>query len=128
MKRFIILLAVIVTCCLTSCAQAQNTTVERSNFALYETTNMWTFLKLDTRTGKIWQVQYSVEGSEYRFETALNTVDLTDGTNLKPGRFELYKTQNIHNFILLDKYDGRTWQVQWGKAESRQMLRIFNYD
>jgi hypothetical protein len=89
---------------------------------------MWTFLKLDTRTGKIWQVQYSVEGSEYRFETALNTVDLTDGTNPKPGRFGLYKTQNIHNFILLDKYDGRTWQVQWGKAESRQLLRIFNYD
>ena len=29
------------------------------------------------------------------------------------GRFFLYPTQNMYNFILLDQVDGRTWQVQW---------------
>lgn len=96
-----------------------------SNYKLYETSNMWTFLKLDTRTGQIWQVQYSVEGPEYRFETELSTVDLSYGANKKPGKYELYKTQNIHNFILLDKVEGKTWQVQWGKAGERQLIRIY---
>lgn len=95
------------------------------NYKLYETSNMWTFLKLDTRTGQIWQVQYSVEGPEYRFETELSTVDLSYGANKKPGKYELYKTQNIHNFILLDKVEGKTWQVQWGKAGERQVTRIY---
>ena len=31
-------------------------------FCLYETQNMWTFIMLDTYTGKNWQVQFSVKG------------------------------------------------------------------
>lgn len=83
------------------------------NFKLYPTQNMWNFLKLDTRTGEIWQVQYGVEGDEYRHETELNNKDLTYGQNTKPGRFRLHPTSNRHNFILLDCEDGRIWQVQW---------------
>lgn len=128
MRRLISMMLVIISMTMMSCAQAQSNNTSDENFKLYETTNMWTFLKLDTRTGKIWQVQYSVEGPDYRFETALNTMDFTSNSNAKAGRFELYKTQNIHNFILLDKYDGRVWQVQWGNAESRQVLPILNYD
>ena len=94
------------------------------NFKLYETANMWTFLKLDTRTGQIWQVQYSVEGDEYRFESVLNGVDLTDGMGYEPNRFELYRTENIRNFVLLDKVEGRAWQVQWGKEEQRIVVNI----
>ncbi|HEV3218228.1 MAG TPA: hypothetical protein VGZ48_00545 [Candidatus Acidoferrales bacterium] len=30
-----------------------------------------------------------------------------------PGRFTLYPTENIYNFLLLDQIDGRVWQVQW---------------
>ena len=30
-----------------------------ARYKLYPTQNMWTFLKLDTETGRIWQVQYS---------------------------------------------------------------------
>ena len=33
---------------------------------------MWTFIKLNTRDGRMWQVQYDVKGSE-RFEVNLNT-------------------------------------------------------
>lgn len=32
-------------------------------YKLYPTTNNWTFLKLNTVTGQIWQVQYSVDNS-----------------------------------------------------------------
>ena len=44
---------------------------------------------------------------------------------LKPGRFELYPTQNMYNFILLDKVKGGTWQVQWSaKEKERGVMRI----
>lgn len=85
-----------------------------SNFKLYPTQNHWNFLKLDTRTGQIWQVQFSVDEEEgYCHETVLNEEDLSFGTCENPGRFQLYPTSNIWNFILLDREDGRTWQVQW---------------
>lgn len=84
-------------------------------FKLYPTTNMWTFLKLDSRTGKIWQVQYSVDGDEHRLESTLNDVDLTSvtGGDAINGRYELYPTQNMYNFILLDRVKGTSYQVQW---------------
>ena len=91
-------------------------------YKLYPTKNMWTFLKLDTRTGKIWQVQYSTQGYEYRFQTILNNYDLSYETNTKPNRFELYPTENTYNFILLDKKDGRVWQVQWSQDEDTRMI------
>ena len=40
---------------------------KESRFCLYETQNMWTFIMLDTYTGKNWQVQFSVKGEDYMF-------------------------------------------------------------
>ena len=40
---------------------------KESRFRLYETQNMWTFIMLDTYTGKNWQVQFSVKGEDYMF-------------------------------------------------------------
>ncbi len=92
-------------------------------FKLYPTENMWTFIKLDTRSGKMWQVQFSVKDDDYRFEIPLNTTALA--TDLTNGRFELYSTNNIFNFILLDKIDGATWQVQWStKPENQAIIPI----
>ena len=96
------------------------------NYKLYPTENMWNFIKLDTRTGKLWQVQFSIQGYEYRFQTVLSDYDLSYEENTKPNRFELYPTQNTYNFILLDKVDGRVWQVQWSLEEDKRMvLRIY---
>lgn len=36
----------------------QTYTVER--YKLFPTQNMWTFIKLDTQTGQMWQLQYSI--------------------------------------------------------------------
>lgn len=97
-------------------------------FQLFKTQNRWTFLKLDTMTGQIWQVQYSTEGALYRFETALSTKELISEKydEYICGRFTLYPTDNMYNFILLDQIDGRCWQVQWGMNESdRMVLRIY---
>ena len=39
----------------------------------------------------------------------------------EPGRFELYKTQNMYNFILLDTLEGGVWQVQWSIEKDKRM-------
>lgn len=98
-------------------------TFNPNNFKLYKTQNMWMFLKLDTRNGKIWQVQYHTDPKK-RFEDILNVFSLQIDNKEIPGRFELYETTNIYNFILMDKLDGRTWQVQWGSAEDRGIFPI----
>ena len=94
-------------------------------YRLFSTQNMYTFIKLDTRNGQMWQVQWSTKGSEYRFETTLSDVSRVNKDEEKNGRFFLYPTTNIYNFILLDQIDGRTWQVQWGKEEERAVIRIY---
>ena len=97
-------------------------------YQLFKTQNTWTFLKLNTVTGQIWQVQYSVDGSKYRFQTALDTNIRIIENYDEPicGRFTLYPTDNMYNFILLDQIDGRCWQVQWNiDLDKRGVWRIF---
>lgn len=88
---------------------------KENRFSLYETQNMWNFLLLDNYTGKVWQVQFSVDGEEYMFSFPVNSIELaipSKNSNWQD-RFELHGTQNIWNFILLDSYTGRTWQLQY---------------
>jgi hypothetical protein len=72
-------------------------------------------LKLDTRDGRIWQVQWG--DSDYRFTEPLSTRSLASPG--KPGRFTLYPTKNIRTFMLVDQDTGEVWHVQWGKPEDR---------
>lgn len=94
-------------------------------YRLFSTRNMYTFIKLDTRNGQMWQVQWSTKGSEYRFVNTLSDISLVNKEEEKNGRFFLYPTTNLYNFILLDQIDGRTWQVQWSAEEKdRALIRI----
>lgn len=86
-------------------------------FKIYPTQNIWTFLKLDTSDGRIWQLQYSVEGDSYRFEVPLCIEPLVLDNDRPIGRFSLSPTNNIYNFILLDKEVGTTYQVQWSQDD-----------
>ena len=125
MKKVAILLCL--AFCMATCAGAAPSAPDNVRYRLFPTQNMWTFLKLDTMTGKIWQVQYSVEGAKYRFETVLNSVDLARRLKQERvvGRFMLYATQNTYNFVLLDQRDGYTYQVQWsGDADQRFVIPI----
>ena len=94
-------------------------------YRLFATKNMYTFIKLNTRNGQMWQVQWSIKGSEYRYETTLSDISRVNEEDESNGRFFLYPTTNIYNFILLDQIDGRAWQVQWGDASERLVIRIY---
>ena len=82
------------------------------SYKLYPTQNMWTFIKLNTRNGRMWLVQYSLDDSS-RFETYLNLIPLVEKEKERNGRFNLYPTENMWTFILLDQLNGKLWQVQW---------------
>ena len=47
---------------------------------------------------------------------------LKNSPKAQNGRFFLYPTKNIYNFILLDQIDGRTWQVQWSYDENKRII------
>lgn len=89
-------------------------------YRLFNTQNIYTFLKLDTRAGRIWQVQWG--DKDHTFIEPVNPRALvSDG---KPGRFTLYPTSNIYTFILLDQETGDAWHVQWGKPADRFIVHI----
>jgi len=110
-----------------STSEAPNQNISTDNnvtYRLFSTRNMYTFIRLNTRNGQMWQVQWGTE-SKYIFEDTLSDISLVNKDEEKDGRFFLYPTKNIYNFILLDQVDGRTWQVQWGKKEERALIRIY---
>ncbi len=118
MKKLIsiLILCFIVSCSIWVCASAKD-----NRYTLYKTDNMYTFLKLDTRTGQIWQVHWTIDESKGdSVVLPLSTEILSLDT--KDGRFALFPTTNIYNFILLDTIDGKTWQVQWSFKESNRFV------
>lgn len=106
--------------------QSVSEPVKGSNFKLFPTYNYWTFLELDTRYGKVWRVQFTIQGDNYRFKILMFPENLlNEGDDVIPGRFTLYPTNNYRNFILLDQIDGRCWQLQYGdKAEDLHLIKI----
>ncbi|WP_289202817.1 hypothetical protein [Bacteroides acidifaciens] len=77
---------------------------------------------MDTRTGRIEQVQWSLD-TDKEGSVSINNEDLSWSSG---SLFELYPTQNMYQFLLLDKTNGRAWHVQWGmKDKERWMRRIY---
>lgn len=97
----------------------------KQRYKLYQTENIYTLLQLDTKTGMIEQVQWSLD-SENEGSVTINNDDLNYGFGHGSGNFELYPTKNMYQFILLDKTSGRKWHVQWGmKTKERWIRRIY---
>ena len=94
----------------------------KQRYKLYPTENIYTFLQLDTKTGKIEQVQWSLD-SDNEGTFTINSEDLTYGFGYGSGSFELYPTKNMYQFLLLDKTSGRKWHVQWGIGDSKRWIR-----
>ncbi len=94
----------------------QSSRPEKNIYQLFPTKNQWTFIKLDTRNGKMWQVHFSLN-SDNRRQTELNSSTLVTESDEVNGRFTLYPTENIYNFLLLDQIDGRVYQIQWSMDE-----------
>lgn len=92
-------------------------------YRLFSTRNMYTFIKVNTRNGQMWQVQWDTKSNQ--FETPISLVTRVSKGEEENGRFFLYPTTNIYNFILLDQIDGRVWQVQWStEVENRMVVPI----
>lgn len=103
-------------------SQIKKNATEKERFKMYMTENVYTLLQLDTKTGKIDQVQWSLEEKNEGIFT-INSEDLSFGFGYSSGSFELYPTNNMYQFILLDKTDGRKWHVQWGIGKNKRWIR-----
>ena len=75
------------------------------NFRLYQSDNIHNQLRLDTRSGEVYQVQD--DGQKFLVRPA------TTSTGKAAGRYALYKTQNVWTYILLDTFSGKLWQCQF---------------
>lgn len=139
MKKVIALVAFLVITAVTAYAQTDSTTVavptarelypdgvKVPRYKLYPTENMWIHLKLDTARGKVWMVQYSVKDDVSRAEFAINIFPYSYDEDAVPGRYELYPTKNMYNFIMLDTIDGSTYQVQWSTDGKEGIVTIKN--
>lgn len=62
-------------------------------FRLFETRNNWNYIMLDTITGKMWMIQYDIQGNN-RGGTILSDVNLAKDKEEIVGRFTLYPTAN----------------------------------
>lgn len=92
-----------------------------AKYRLFPTSNLWIFIKLNTSDGRLWLVQYSTKSGN-QFEIPLSNVPRATTEEKKDGRFNLYATSNMFNFLLLDQIDGRVWQVQWSRDGEGNMV------
>lgn len=100
-----------------------------AKFLMFPTRNIYNFLKLNTRNGEVYMVQFSLDTPNNRAETKIESYEypLVNKYEESNGRFYLYPTQNMFNFILMDQIDGRVWQLQWGfEKKDRGLVRITN--
>ena len=133
MKK-LILLVLALMCFNTISAQSTDSAPQMSTssiynkdakFLLFPTKNVYVFLKLDTSTGELWMVQYSTDDDQMEVKFPSWSYPLVTNEDKSNGRFFLYPTQNMYNFLLIDQVDGRVWQAQWStKAENVGLIRI----
>ena len=99
--------------------------IESHRFRLYKTQNVWTMLLLDSRTGRVWQAQFTVGQSGTRTVLPVSTRVLADGPD---GRFALTMTENIWNAVLIDTKNGRLWQCQFSMNEDNRFCLPIDTD
>ena len=117
-KKICLLACLLAFSCFAGYAQADAS--DARLYELYPTQNIYTFLKLNTKTGQITQLQYSISANDDRMELNVNSTAFIDESLSEEGRFKLYPTQNIYNFLLLDTLTGRVWQVQWSSNDANR--------
>src|SRR5688572_30625799 len=85
---------------LTSCG-----VVRAQTYKLYQTDNINNQLRLNTKTGEVYQIQNDGQ----RFLVHAEETPCNEQVN----RYILEKTKNMWTFILLDKFTGKLWQCQY---------------
>ena len=134
MKRFFVILAAV---CMAASMMAQsqiqfNAVNHESNssirYKLYPTFNMWTYLKLDTQTGRVTMLQFSTNGIEDEGEIYVGVpMEVYVGNEAVNGRYELYPTTNMWTFLMIDQKNGNTYHIQWSNQDiTNNMLYRIN--
>lgn len=77
---------------------------------LYSTENFWTYILLDSFTGKIWQTQFTVDENGSRFSIPINETILS---YTEYSKFEVKPMVSMFQFYLINKDTGEMWQFQW---------------
>ena len=95
-------------------------------YKMYQTENLYNLIKLDTVTGAIWQVQYGMNKDVDAMQVAIDSWPIVWSEDSHPGRFELYPTKNMYNFILLDTDTGDVYQVQWNTDPMKRFRSKIN--
>ncbi|HAU0164808.1 TPA: hypothetical protein JBF07_04625 [Legionella pneumophila] len=119
MKKLIILLLF----CLSGCYESNHTVKETPRFRVYNTENIFTTLLLDTRTGRLWQTQYSLDDKHFEGTTPISTESYAD-SSAPNGRFALTKTHNMWTYILADTKTGALWHCQFSIKDDESRFCI----
>lgn len=98
---------------LTTEQEQQSATIGVPRYKMIQTENFHILLKWDTRTGSTWMVQYGLGDDTPKVERFIPHSDLIGEDDSWNGRFELYPTKNMFNFIMIDTFTGHTYRVQW---------------
>ena len=117
MKKLLLLICVLI---LAGCNVKVNDTNNsvHPRFELYKTQNMFTSLLLDSRTGRLWQVQYSLDKKNFEGAISLSS-EMHADENGSNGRFVLSSTPNIWTFLLTDTVTGAIWHCQFSLQEKQ---------
>lgn len=90
---------------------------------LYPTTNIYNSLLLDTCTGAITIVQWSLESdTEFKVKLCDSLLWESDDSSII-GRFELYATPNMYQFVMINTINGDAYHVQWGTDSGHRWIR-----
>lgn len=81
-------------------------------YRIFPTVNIYYYIKLNTRTGQIWQIKIDQKKAN-QLELPFSNLPFVKKHEEVDNRFTLYPTQNSWNYMLLDQVNGRIWQVTW---------------
>lgn len=91
-------------------------TANAQTYKLYQTDNIHNQLRLNTKTGEVYQLQD--DGQKFVINYAVTP------NNEVEQRYTLYKTKNIWTYILLDRFTGKLWQCQYSVDGTEYMITI----
>jgi hypothetical protein len=80
-------------------------TLHAQTYKFFQTDNINNQLRLNTKTGELYQIQ--TDGQTFLVRQATTPDDEI------PNRYSLYKTKNMWTYILLDTFTGKLWQCQY---------------
>jgi len=94
-------------------------------YRIFPTVNMWYFIKLNTRNGQMWQIQFDQKETK-QLDTPLNSLSLVKKEYEVDNRFILYPTKNNWNYLLLDQINGKIWQLNWDMKPEKNKISSLN--